>query len=161
VAGGVSVERQFAEEVAMICEGMGLPRMVGRVLGWLLICDPPRQSSADLARALGVSKGSISTATRLLESAALVRRVAVAGARGDAFELVPLAFTQAVSPARLRVFRDLMDRGLAAIGDDPGPRGKRLRDTREFYAFVERESTRLVEQFRAEYLAREEGGGDD
>jgi len=157
----VSAERQFAEEVGMICEGLGMPRMVGRVLGWLLICEPPRQSSADLIRALGVSKGSISTATRLLESSGLLRRIAVPGTRGDVFELKPMAFTQAVNPARLSIFRELMDQGLNVLGEDANsPRGERLRETRDFYAFVEREVVKVMERFQNEYRGTK-GDTDD
>ena len=34
-------ERQFAEEVGRVFEQFGIARMAGRLLGWLLICDPP------------------------------------------------------------------------------------------------------------------------
>jgi DNA-binding transcriptional regulator GbsR (MarR family) len=62
----VGVER-FIEELGMQFElEAAAPRMLGRVLGWLLVCDPPEQSAAELAERLQASKGSISTATRLL-----------------------------------------------------------------------------------------------
>ena len=93
-----SGERQFAEEVGRVFEQLGVPRMTGRILGWLLICDPPRQSSAQLGSALGASKGAISTATRLLELYGLVRRIGVPGARGDFFEIAPDAFSRAHDP---------------------------------------------------------------
>ncbi len=154
MAGEVSGERQFAEEMGRVYENFGLPRMAGRILGWLLICDPPRQSSADLCAALGASKGSISTATRLLESYALVRRIAVPGARGDFFEITPDAFNRAHDQlGTLRLFRKLMEQGLAVVGDPNGPRAERLRETHAFYAFLEREFPAFVERFRAEYAA--------
>src|ERR1035437_326450 len=40
--------------------------MTGRVLGWLLVCDPPEQTAAELAEALSASKGAISGATSSL-----------------------------------------------------------------------------------------------
>ncbi|MBA3470937.1 MAG: hypothetical protein H0T53_14985 [Herpetosiphonaceae bacterium] len=58
--------RQFVEKVGLLYEQVGLQRMAGRILGWLLICDPPAQSAADLAAALDASKGSISGITRQL-----------------------------------------------------------------------------------------------
>jgi DNA-binding transcriptional regulator GbsR (MarR family) len=150
-------ERQFAEEVGRVFEQFGIARMAGRMLGWLLICDPPRQSSADLGRALGASKGAISMATRLLESYGLARRMAVPGERGDFFEVVPDAFTRAHDQAgKLRVFRELMQLGLdvlAAQGQQDSPRAERLRETHDLYAFMERELPALMERFRAEYAA--------
>ena len=144
----ISGERQFAEDVGRVFEGFGVSRMAGRVLGWLLICDPPRQSSRDLIEALGATKGSISTATRMLEASGLIDRIAVPGRRGDAFELRPEAFYQAHDQlGTMRVFRELMERGLAVLGDDHGPRADRLRLTRDFYAYLEREFPVLVERF--------------
>jgi DNA-binding transcriptional regulator GbsR (MarR family) len=148
IEGEVSGERQFAEDVGRVFEGFGVSRMAGRVLGWLLICDPPRQTSGDLIAALGATKGSISTATRMLEAAGLADRIAVPGRRGDAFELRPEAFHQAHDQlGTMRVFRELMERGLAVLGDEKSPRADRLRRTRDFYAYLEREFPALVQRF--------------
>lgn len=49
--------------------------MVGRALGWLLVCEPPEQSAAELAETLQASKGSISTATRVLLRLGFIERV--------------------------------------------------------------------------------------
>ena len=145
-------ERQFAEEVGRVFEQFGLSRMAGRILGWLLICDPPRQSSSELGAALGASKGAISTATRLLESYGLARRIAVPGERGDFFEMTPDAFNRAYDQlGRVRTFRRLMEMGLTVLGDQDSPRAERLRETRDLYAFLERELPGLMERFRAEY----------
>ena len=44
-----AVER-FVEELGVLLEmQVAAPRMVGRALGWLLVCDPPEQSAAELA----------------------------------------------------------------------------------------------------------------
>jgi DNA-binding transcriptional regulator GbsR (MarR family) len=152
--GDISGERQFAEEVGRVFEQLGVPRMTGRILGWLLICDPPRQSSAALGSALGASKGAISTATRLLETYGLVKRIAVPGARGDFFEITPDAFSRAHDQlGKARLFRELMERGLAVLGDEDSPRADRLRETHALYAFMEREIPALFARFRAEYAA--------
>lgn len=149
---GDSAARQFAEEVAMICEGMGMARMAGRLMGWLLVCDPPVQTTADLVSALGISKAAVSVTGRQLTAAGLVQRVAMPGTRGDAYEITPMAFARsAMDPAPYRMMRELMQRGLAAIGDDGSPRFERLRKTRDFYAFAERELPLLYEQFNREY----------
>jgi DNA-binding transcriptional regulator GbsR (MarR family) len=159
MAGDVAGERQFAEEVGRVFEQLGVSRMAGRILGWLLICDPPRQSSADLGTALGASKGAISTATRLLESYGLARRVAVPGQRGDFFEMTPDAFNRAHDQvSKARIFRELMERGLAVLDDQDSPRAERLRETRDLYAFLERELPGLMERFRAEYAASRRAG---
>jgi DNA-binding transcriptional regulator GbsR (MarR family) len=145
-----SRERQFAEEMGIIGEQLGMPRMVARLLGWLLICDPPQQSSADLTRALGVSRASISIATRLLEAPGWIRRTAVPGARGYVFEIVPDAYTNMPAAEMLGKLRRTIEHGLAALDDPDGPRGERLREAYDFYSYIEREVPQVVARYRAD-----------
>lgn len=56
----------FVESMGLTLESDGLPRIAGRIFGWLLVSEEA-QSLDDLAAELRVSKGSVSTNTRLLE----------------------------------------------------------------------------------------------
>jgi hypothetical protein len=56
-----------------------------------------------------------------------------------------------------RVFRDLMQRGLDVVGGDNAPGAERLRDARDFYAFVEREFPLLVARFQRSKEAKAGG----
>ena len=47
----------YAEDFGLLFEGFGLPRMVGRVLGVLLISGGSEFSAEDLAEALQASRG--------------------------------------------------------------------------------------------------------
>lgn len=155
----VEPERQFAEEMAVTFERFGFPRGAGRLLGWLLICEPARQSTSDIVAALGLSKASVSTAVRLLESYGLLTRAVVFGDRNDYYELRPDAFESAHSQlGTFQVFIALMDRGLAAIQDVDGPRAARLRETAAFYRFLEREWPAMVQRFQREYGEGEQDG---
>jgi len=128
-----------------------MPRAQGKLLGWLLICDPPQQSSAELAKALDLSAGSVSTGTRMLENSRLIRRVAVPGRRGKVYEMIEDAMARAIQDDRLRIMRELMDQGLDVIGDEHGLRAVRLRRTRDFCAFCEREIPALLHRFETEH----------
>jgi DNA-binding transcriptional ArsR family regulator len=59
------------------------PPMVGRLVGYLAVCDPPEQSIGELADALLASRSAISGAVKALESTHAVRRVRAAGERMD------------------------------------------------------------------------------
>jgi DNA-binding MarR family transcriptional regulator len=146
----VQPERRFAEEMGILGERLGMPPMVARVLGWLLICDPPTQSLGELSASLGVSRASISIATRLLIGPGLIRRTAVPGARGYYFEVEPGAFTRLSGRDQFALLRGQLERGLASLPDPDGPRAARLREARDFYAFVEREIPVLIDRFRVE-----------
>ncbi|RKN50984.1 GbsR/MarR family transcriptional regulator [Micromonospora endolithica] len=156
----LSDQRRYAEDAAVVLSGLGLPPAYGKLLGWLLICDPPGQTSAQLSAALGLSKGSVSTGMRMLESSGLARRVPVPGHRGHAYEVRPDAVIRiAADASKFRVFRELMERGLKVVGGDDAPGTERLRMMRDFYAFIEDEMPRLVERFEAEYGAKGDHDG--
>ena len=150
----LSAERRYAEEAGVVLSGMGLPQAYGKLLGWLLICTPAAQSGAEMAAALGLSKGSVSAGLRTLEAGGLVRRVAMPGRRGTFFEMTPDAIMRAAGSEKFTHFRQLMDRGLAVMGGEDAPGAERLRTTRDFYAFLEREVPLLIERFRTERKER-------
>jgi len=144
----VSEERLFADEVGVVLSGMGLPAAFGKLMGWLLICDPPQQTSAQLAQSLGLSKGSVSTGMRSLEQLGMVRRVPARG-RGYAYEMEADALVRTVDARRLYlVIHDVMQKGIDVLGGDESlPRVQRLRVTRDFYAFVAERVPQLIEEF--------------
>jgi len=61
----------------------GMAPMVGRLLGYLAICDPPDQAIADLADALLASRSAIAGAVKTLDTLGLIRRSRAAGERMD------------------------------------------------------------------------------
>jgi DNA-binding MarR family transcriptional regulator len=132
--------------------------MTGRIVGWLLVCEPPEQTSSELAEGLLASKGSVSTSTRMLIQARLIERVPTPGKRGHSFRIVPHAWTQLMEAklAGVRVMRDLADRGLALVADSPPEHQVRLREFRNFYAFFEAEMPLLIEHWLSAQAQKDE-----
>jgi DNA-binding transcriptional MocR family regulator len=152
-----SPERQFAEAFGVVGERIGMPRMTARLLGYMLMCDPPSQSIAQLERALGVSRASISIATRLLQASGLIRRVAEPGLRGYKFEIDPAFFAGQLGAANpFGLLREVLQRGVEIAGGEADPRSFRLREARDFYAFVEHAVPEAIERYQAERRRSEE-----
>jgi DNA-binding MarR family transcriptional regulator len=61
----------------------GMAPMVGRLLGYLAVCDPHEQSISELADALLASRSAISGAVNTLENLGLIQRSRAAGERMD------------------------------------------------------------------------------
>ena len=144
-------ELAFVEDVAVFMESFGLLRMAGRVFGWLLICDPPEQSAADLARVLQASKGAISGATNLLVQGRMIDRVSLPGQRRDYFRVRPAGMTDRLRAgiAGLTAFRELSERGLALLPADLQRRA-RLQAIHDLYAWLEHELPALFERWERE-----------
>ena len=134
-------ERQFIEQVGLFMENAGLTRMSGRLLGLLLICDPPEQSSAQLVARLSASKGSISTNTRMLLASGLIEKVAMPGERGSWFRVRPHAWEKILEQELLRItsFRELILEGLTILDGASEKHRQRLEEAHEFYGFMEQE----------------------
>lgn len=139
----------FVEQMGGYFESNGLTRLAGRLLGWLLVCEPERQSSEELATALGASSGGISTNARMLIQFGYIERLGIAGDRRTYFRLRPHAFA-AGERQRIRTMADLKamaDSGLHAMRGSPPERGRRLQEMRELSAYMESALAESLEKF--------------
>lgn len=151
-------ELEYIEEVGLFFGGVGLPRMAGRVLGALLVADPPEQSAEELAATLQASRGSISTSTRLLEATGIVDRLSKPGERKLRFRNRPGAWAEVMKRrmAAVSAFRALAERGLGVLkSDDPEVR-RGLEEMRDFMAYWEAAFPRLFADWEEEAAARGE-----
>lgn len=142
-------EKHFIEESGILFEMVGLPRMAGRIFGWLLISNPPHQSPGELAEVLEASKGSISTVTRLLMQLGLIERIRLPGQRRDYFRVKPNSWTQLMHQrmAHVTAFRQLAERGLHLMADTPPQLQERLEEMRDIHAFCEQELPLMLERW--------------
>jgi hypothetical protein len=150
-------QAHFVEGVGQMLMAQGLPRMSGRIWAWLLICEPPQQTAAQLAQELQASRGSISDSARLLTSAGLISRTTRPGDRREYFSVPPGA-VRTLMQGRLPgviAMRRLMDEGLAIMADRPADERARLQEVRDVYAFFERELPAMLERFDAERAAKD------
>lgn len=150
MSGETESRQTFVEQSGLILEDIGLPRMAGRALAWLLICEPAHQSARDLASALQASTGSISSTTRLLVQYGLVERLSLPGDRRDYFRIKPGGWVEILRQRVLVAhrFRELVNRGRALV--EPGsPQEERLAELSTLYA--------LFEDLAGDLLARWDG----
>lgn len=149
-------KQEYVEEVGLYFERLGLTRMSGRIMGWLLVCDPPPQTIDDLAKALQASKGSISTMTRALIQMGIVERFSIPGQRRNLYRIRPGGWAAVVENGidEYGRFRRLAERGLCLLEGESAEARARLEDVRDIYAFFEREMPGLIEKFKQERRTR-------
>jgi DNA-binding transcriptional regulator GbsR (MarR family) len=81
---GMTPEDRFVEAMGLIAEGTNMPRTAGRIAGLLMLAEEPI-SFSEIARRLGVSRGNVSTNTRLLQRQGVIERAVVKGGRESYF----------------------------------------------------------------------------
>jgi DNA-binding transcriptional regulator GbsR (MarR family) len=129
-------EAQFVDRLGLFMEMLGGPRTMGRVYGWLLICDPPQQSLTELAEALSVSKASVSTVARQLQEGGMIERLP-SSTRQHHYRVTPGGFSSVLNTqlSRMKLGIDAADFGLSLLGKDRAEQRERLEDFRDFCEF--------------------------
>ncbi len=122
---------------AAFAQNFGLPPITGRILGWLLICDPPEQSAGDIAAAIGASRASLTTSMRLLTAGDLVRRSHRPGERTTWFRIDDDAFEKVIRQriAGMASLRELTQDAMGLVGADSA-RASRIRAANEFFGWL-------------------------
>lgn len=157
------IPRPFAEEIGLSFEGLSISRMSGRVMGWLLVSNPPHQSAAQLAEALQACKGSISSATRTLIQIGFVERISLPGDRKTYYLVKPgvWAHFAEIGMKTTTLFKNLSERGLDLLEDEPSEIQESLQEMLHIHAFLERERPAQIERWKKEWERekQKEGGG--
>lgn len=133
-------EAEFVDRMGLFFEQVGGPRTMGRLYGWLMICDPPEQSLTELAQTLGVSKASISTIARLLLDGGLVERVPTS-TRQHLYRVRPGGMTRVmqIQLPRMRAGADAAEFGLSIVDKRRNEQRERLEEFRDFCEFTEQD----------------------
>jgi DNA-binding transcriptional regulator GbsR (MarR family) len=133
-----------------IFAGAGGSDIAGRIIGWLMISDPPEQSLAEIQTAVGASKASVSTMTRMLVEAGFIERAAGSDVRRLAFRVREDAWST-VMQRRFGFLARLLEAGERArhsLRGAPAERRRRLDEMIDFYTFMGEELTGMLDRWR-------------
>jgi MarR family len=128
----------------------GMAPMVGRLLGYLAICDPREQTIAELAEALLASRSAITGAINTLEHLGLIRRSRAAGERMDRI-WIDMSSTQATGfdVAEYQEQGDLAREGLALLAEESPRRRAVLLEWAAFADFLVARLPELEKDWKA------------
>lgn len=143
---------QFVERMGDFMAQAGQPRIAGRLLGWLLVCEPPEQSADQLIEATGASKGSVSTMLRLLQATGCVETGGRSGERRTYYRIRPEMWSEMLRSQleKMSELKTIAEEGLAMMAAAPEEARGRLEGMRALYAFFEGEWPALVDRWNAE-----------
>jgi len=145
---------RFIERFALMLTEAGWPRMPARVFACLLCEDSGWLTAGGLASRLRVSPAAISGAVRYLIQIGLVSREREPGARTDHYRIDDDAWYEAImrrNDALTRWDEALAD-GVKMLGAGAAA-GRRLEESREFFAFLHDEMAQMMERWRQRHRA--------
>ena len=151
------------ERIASTLTETGIPRMPARVFAYILADDADRYTAAELAEGLRVSPAAISGAVRYLTQARMVFKEREPGQRADLYRIYDDDVWGRIVSARLPILDQWAETLESAI-DEIGPQtrgGRRLQETKEFYAFMRADTQDMLERWRKHRskLDQQEPGG--
>ena len=124
------------------------PPMVGRLIGYLAVCDPPNPTIGELAEALLASRSAIAGAVKTLETIHVVQRSRVAGERMDRIRITAQQSMQ-MDVSEYEEMRELAREGLEVLRDAPPERRAALLEMSAFADFLVEEIPRLKQDWEA------------
>jgi hypothetical protein len=145
---------EFVQLTARYWESNGLSHAGGAILGLLMVCEPAAQTQAQIASALQISAGTVSTQLGLLLRIGLVERVRTPGDRRGRYQLPPNVWTRifASETERIAGLRALAQAGLMAL---PASRQDRITSLDAMVRFWEIEWPQLEQRFE-DFVRRDE-----
>ncbi len=137
----------------------GYPPMVGRLLGYLSVCDPPEQTLGELSDALLASRSAIAGAVKTLEDLGALRRTRSAGERADRVRIdIQSSRAMGFDSSEYEELGDLAREGLHAINEAPAERRAVLLETAAFADFLRDRIPVLHEEWKKHRASLREQG---
>lgn len=134
---------------------MGLGRTPGRIIGSLMIHDPPYMTMKDLVRETSMSKASISTGLNMLTSIGFIEKFSLPGKRPDYYRIDNEFWRKAVMTkmTALQGFKRSIGNAIQLISEkpeDPHPtRTRTLNEMFAMYQFFEDKLPQLFDEWEA------------
>jgi DNA-binding transcriptional regulator GbsR (MarR family) len=128
---------KFLEDTGINFEGFGLPNHAGRIVAWLIICKPEIQTSDELAKNLHMSKGSVSSMSRLLEMWGFIEKFKKPMQRGYFFRLKKNSWIDIIQNKikGMNVVYSIMKKADSDFGDTDKSVHERLQTVVDIYEF--------------------------
>ena len=147
---------EFVEHFALLLDEAGMPRMPARVFAAILADDDGRLTARELAERLSVSPAAVSGAVRYLAQAGMVERGREPGGRAGPLPAPRRPLVRDATPTAARCCAAGSRRWRRASRPSAPSRrpGRRLEETREFFAFLREELPALMERWRARQPTR-------
>lgn len=144
---------QFVETMGLALEADGLPRIAGRIFGLLLVSEDAL-SLDEMAAELRVSKGSVSTNTRLLEQRGVLEQVSRPADRRDYYRVPQDLFSHTMAQRldRWQRFHETIGAARTSLPIRSPEVRERLEEYEKAYAYMS--------QVIREALARWQTGGE-
>lgn len=145
----------FVERFAADLTEAGFQRMAARVFSCLLASEEGALNSSELATRLQVSPAAVSGAVRQLAQVRMVSRERVPGSRRELYRVHQDTWYEVLTSESEHLARwsTSLRAGAQTLGPDT-PAGRRVLETSEFFAFLQKEMSAIMDRWREHVAAQ-------
>ena len=136
----------LVEQTGVWFSSLGVPRAAGQIFGYLLACDPEEQSAGDIAAGIGISRASVSSAAKLLQSMNALEERHRVGDRKTYYRM-RRDWWIVMATAKISGFEQLADLARRTLAGGDVPRTDGLEELVEFSDFWASEIPKLAERW--------------
>jgi DNA-binding transcriptional regulator GbsR (MarR family) len=155
----INQRNTFIEESGILFETMGMTRMAGRIMGYLMITDKDMASFEELTQVLQASKSSISTNVKACTLVGFIKPITQPGDRKTYYMLSPdISWSDLFrkKAEQLTVLNKMFIKGLELRSNTKDKTSKWLVKAREFNEWVEKEYPSLMDKWDEHVKSREQ-----
>lgn len=134
-------KEKYIEDVGLFYEQYGLPKMAGRILGYLISSESDNNSFDDLKDSLKASKGSISGNINLLLNQNMVEKHMISGDRKSYYKM-GLNSLENILESKVKSitqFKVILEKGLQFDSNKDSLKKQNLNEILNYYKFLENE----------------------
>lgn len=137
----MTAREKYIEQTGLFYEKYGLPKMAGRILGYLIISETKYNSFDDVQTALKASKGSISANIHLLLNQNMIEKHMRTGDRKSYYAIAYDSLSNIIEAKVKSVseFKEIFRKGLELNPDQSSGNYQTLETILKYYEFLEEE----------------------
>ncbi len=134
-------QEKYIEEVGLFYAQYGLPKMAGRILGYLISSETDNNSFDDLKKILQASKGSISGNINLLLSQDMIEKHMISGDRKSYYRIARNSLNNILEAKEKSItqFKLIIQKGLSFDPSSDSVKKTDLTKILNYYEFLESE----------------------
>lgn len=144
-------KESFIEESALIFEALGLTRMAGRIIGYLLVSSEEIISFNNLTAKLKASKSSISTNLRMLQNTGFIKMVTLPADRKTYYELnhdIDWGELMIKKMKTLNLYRVILNKAYVLRENKNDKTSAWTQNSVRFYEWIDREMVDLLQKYK-------------
>jgi DNA-binding transcriptional regulator GbsR (MarR family) len=154
ITGKEKLKQEQVEKFGVLLEKFGFQRMAGRIIGFLILAEPPHKTFDEIREYLQASKSSVSIALQVLIMKNLVTYFTLPGDRKRYFKFIAESWTDMLKNdvGRGAALRDILNESVALREDDHPAFNEGLKKMADFHDFMSKIVPELINKWIEENI---------